>query len=83
MILEFDFIKFVEIVCLVVEWLYFEINLELVIEFEVIIVLMFYYFGNSCLVDIVIIEVGMGGYYDFINMFKVLVVICLLIGLDY
>ncbi|HFZ7151613.1 bifunctional folylpolyglutamate synthase/dihydrofolate synthase [Streptococcus agalactiae] len=83
MIPESDFIKLVETVRPVVERLHLETNLESATEFEVITVLMFYYFGNSCPVDIVIIEAGMGGYYDSTNMFKALAVTCPSIGLDH
>ncbi|HEQ2365462.1 TPA: bifunctional folylpolyglutamate synthase/dihydrofolate synthase [Streptococcus pyogenes] len=54
-----------------------------VTEFEVITLIMFLYFGDMHLVDIAIIEAGLGGLYDSTNVFQAMVVVCPSIGLDH
>lgn len=60
-----------------------ETDLGPITEFEIITVIMFYYFGQMNPVDIAIVEAGLGGLYDSTNVFKAFAVICASIGLDH
>ncbi|MGT2686189.1 bifunctional folylpolyglutamate synthase/dihydrofolate synthase [Streptococcus porcinus] len=60
-----------------------ETELGPITEFEIITIIMFYYFGKLHPVDIAIIEAGLGGLYDSTNVFKAFAIICPSIGLDH
>ncbi|MGT2866485.1 bifunctional folylpolyglutamate synthase/dihydrofolate synthase [Streptococcus fryi] len=83
MISQKEFVRLVNEVAPVVERLPLETDLEPATEFEVITVLMFYYFGRMHPVDIAIIEAGLGGLHDSTNVFKPLALVCPSIGLDH
>lgn len=54
----------------------------LLIFFEIIIVFVFLYFVWEY-VDVVVIEVGFGGWFDFINVCKLMFFVIIMIGFDY
>ncbi|MGT2935651.1 bifunctional folylpolyglutamate synthase/dihydrofolate synthase [Streptococcus castoreus] len=60
-----------------------ETNFGQITVFEIITLIMFFYFGNMHPVDIAIIEAGLGGMYDSTNVFQAMVVVCPSIGLDH
>ncbi|EHJ57241.1 FolC protein [Streptococcus urinalis FB127-CNA-2] len=67
----------------IVERLPIETGFEPATEFEIITVMMCYYFGKVHPVDIAFIEAGLGGLYDSTNVFHAKAVICPSIGLDH
>lgn len=83
MIEKEDFLLLVNQVAPIVERLPQETEWGNATEFEIITVLMFYYFGAVHPVDIAFIEAGLGGTYDSTNVFYPLLVICPSIGLDH
>ena len=78
-----DLVDLVKRVKPVVERLPEETDLGSATEFEIITTMMFLYFGERHLVDIVLVEAGLGGLYDSTNVFKPQAVICTSIGLDH
>lgn len=83
MISREDFVSLVNQIAPFVERLPIETKWGNATEFEIITVLMFYYFGVMHPVDIAFIEAGLGGLYDSTNVFTPLLVICPSIGLDH
>lgn len=78
---EEDLVACVELVKPIVESL--PADLEAATEFETISLIMFLYFGRLHLVDLAVIEAGMGGRDDSTNLFQALAVVCPSIGLDH
>ncbi|WP_019776410.1 bifunctional folylpolyglutamate synthase/dihydrofolate synthase [Streptococcus sobrinus] len=78
---EEDLVACVELVKPIVESL--PADLEAATEFETISLIMFLYFGRLHLVDLAVIEAGMGGRDDSTNLFRALAVVCPSIGLDH
>ncbi|WP_019781417.1 bifunctional folylpolyglutamate synthase/dihydrofolate synthase [Streptococcus sobrinus] len=78
---EEDLVACVELVKPIVESL--PADLESATEFETISLIMFLYFGRLHLVDLAVIEAGMGGRDDSTNLFQALAVVCPSIGLDH
>lgn len=78
---EEDLVACVELVKPIVESL--PADLEAATEFETISLIMFLYFGRLHLVDLAVIEAGMGGSDDSTNLFQALAVVCPSIGLDH
>ena len=78
---EEDLVACVELVKPIVESL--PADLEAATEFETISMIMFLYFGRLHLVDLAVIEAGMGGRDDSTNLFQALAVVCPSIGLDH
>lgn len=83
LILNDVIVELVLCIKLVSEMMECEIDLGVVIEFEIIIVMMFLYFGEIYFVDFVIVEVGLGIKNDLINVFILVLLILISIGLDY
>lgn len=83
LILNDVIVELVLCIKLVSEMMECEIDLGVVIEFEIIIVMMFLYFGEIYFVDFVIVEVGLGIKNDLINVFILILLILISIGLDY
>ncbi len=78
-----ELIALVEAVHSIVERLPKETGYEPATEFEIITVMMFYYFAEINPVDLVLVEAGLGGRLDSTNVFTPLLTICPSIGLDH
>ncbi|MDQ0223526.1 bifunctional folylpolyglutamate synthase/dihydrofolate synthase [Streptococcus moroccensis] len=83
MISKEELIALVEAVYSIVERLPKETGHEPATEFEIITVMMFYYFAEINPVDIVLVEAGLGGRLDSTNVFTPLLTLCPSIGLDH
>lgn len=77
-----DLIQLVETVKPIVEYLDMQSSEEGPTEFELITAMMFFYFANHP-VDVVIIEVGIGGRFDSTNVVPSIVSIITTIGMDH
>lgn len=83
MISKEDLVSICDKIKPITEELFLETDLGSITEFEIITVIMFYYFVEINPVDIAIIEAGLGGLYDSTNVFKAFAVVCPSIGLDH
>ncbi|TWT12464.1 folylpolyglutamate synthase/dihydrofolate synthase family protein [Streptococcus sp. sy004] len=83
MISKKDLLFMVDLVKPIVERLPKETSLGTATEFEIITLIMILYFSRYQIVDIAIIEAGLGGRYDSTNVFQALAVVCPSIGLDH
>ncbi|SDO53739.1 dihydrofolate synthase / folylpolyglutamate synthase [Streptococcus equinus] len=78
-----DLVKTAQAIKPIVENYDFQNKVGKVTEFELVTVLMFYYFAKINPVDIAVIEAGIGGTYDSTNVFTAKAVICPSISIDH
>lgn len=78
-----DLVKTAQAIKPIVENYDFQNKVGKVTEFELVTVLMFYYFAEINPVDIAVIEAGIGGTYDSTNVFTAKAVICPSISIDH
>ncbi|MGM9988627.1 MAG: bifunctional folylpolyglutamate synthase/dihydrofolate synthase [Bacillaceae bacterium] len=83
MISEDQLIHLVQTIKPLAEQLEIETEYGVLTEFEAITVMMFYYFGEIHPVDLVLLEVGLGGRYDSTNVITPLVSVITNIGHDH